>query len=198
VSSLEKPQPTRREVYIEPNQWKEMLKLATDQEEMDFLQTMRETGMRPQEIRIIEAKHYRNGCVTFPIKDSKGKQRSRVVYLNDTARQIIERLCEKHPTGVIFRNGKGNPWNRNSIRLRFKKFKKHLGIPDLCSTAIRHVFTTEALKNEVNPVALAELLGHTSTSMISRHYSHLFQNPEYLKAQATKATRLDASTEHSE
>ena len=142
---------------------------------------------------MVERRHFdeENTRLVFSVNDSKGKQRNRVIYLNETALEIVKRLCKQHSSGPIYRNSRGEPWNRNSIRLRFRKFKTKLGIPDLCSTAIRHVFTTEALKNGVNPVALAELLGHTSTAMISRHYSHLFQNPDYLREQAKKATRRD-------
>jgi integrase len=187
VRNVEKPAAKRRETFITPDQWSDMLSLATDDPERDFLGFMREAGCRVQEIRAIEKRHVSGTMIVFPPSEGK-KKKVRVIYLTGPAKEIVDRLCEKWPTGPIFRNSKGRPWTRNAIRCRFRKFKKKLGIPDLCGTVIRHVFITEALQNGVNPVALAELVGHTDTSMISRHYAHLSRNQEFLLEQAKKAT----------
>lgn len=189
VASVEKPRQTRREVYIVPEQWEQMFALATDDHERDFLAFMRETGCRPQEIRVIEAKHLREGMVIFPPSEAKGKRKARVIYLTDAAKEIVDRLAKINGTGPVFRNRVGKPWTRNSIRCRFRKFKKKLGIPDLCSTVIRHVYITDALQNGVDPVSLAELVGHVDTGMISRHYSHIYKNHAFLKSQAEKAAK---------
>lgn len=187
VRNVEKPAQKRRETYIEPKQWEEMLSLATDDPERDLLGFMRETGCRVQEIRKIEKRHLSGRMVMFPPSEGK-KKRPRVIYLTEAAYVIVQRLAEKYPTGPIFRNRKGEPWTRNAIRCRFRKFKKKLGIPDLCGTVIRHVYTTEALQNGVNPVALAELLGHRDVTTLSRNYAHLFRNADFLLNQAEKAT----------
>jgi integrase len=189
VASVEKPQQTRREVYLTPAQWEQMFKLATDDPERDLLSFLREAGCRPQEIRVIEAKHLMDGMVIFPPSEAKGKRRARVIHLTDKPREIVERLANLHPTGPIFRKRKGDPWTRNAIRCRFRKFKEKLGIPDLCSTVIRHVYITDALQNGVDPVSLAELVGHVDLSMIQRHYSHIYRNHEFLKQQAEKAAK---------
>jgi site-specific recombinase XerD len=43
----------------------------------------------------------------------------------------------------------------------------------------RHSFATEALRSGMNPIQLAQILGHTSLRMIERTYSHLDQTDAY-------------------
>lgn len=186
ISSVEKPTPTPREAFISPDQWNKMMTLVTDDAERDFLTALRETGCRVQEIRRVEARHLVGSTWIFPTSEAKGKRRPRIIYLTDAALEIAKRRGKKFPTGPIFRNRKGTPWTRNAIKCRFRKFKQ-LGIKNLCATVIRHVYTTEALQNGVNPIALAELLGHSDITTLSRNYAHLFKSPQFLREQAEKA-----------
>ena len=52
--------------------------------------------------------------------------------------------------------------------------KVHLG-------AFRKSWATEALKNGVDPVTAAHLLGHRDTSMIARTYAKVQQDPQYMR-----------------
>ena len=47
--------------------------------------------------------------------------------------------------------------------------------------------------NGVGVAEVAELLGHTGTDMVMRHYQHLSQRLEHLRNAAVKATRPNAS-----
>ena len=83
VLAIEKPTPRPREVVISPGQFQQMLRLSSDTHETDLLETLWETGCRPQEIRLVEARHFDepNRRWVFPADESKGKRKSRVVYL---------------------------------------------------------------------------------------------------------------------
>ncbi len=50
----------------------------------------------------------------------------------------------------------------------------------------RHSFITRKLKAGVDPVTLANLVGHANTSMIARVYSHLAKDQEFLLSQLEK------------
>ena len=53
----------------------------------------------------------------------------------------------------------------------------------------RHSFATTALVNGgVDPISLSHLMGHKDTAMVSRIYSHVAKNTDYLRQQAQKAT----------
>ena len=51
----------------------------------------------------------------------------------------------------------------------------------------RHSFVTRALKHGVDPITLANLLGHADPTMIARVYGHLSQDSEYLMKALGKA-----------
>ncbi len=192
ILNAEKPTPTKREVVITQSQFDQMVELATDQHEKDFLTAMWETGCRPQEVRMITAWNFEeeNERWVFETVNSKGKKAQRVVYLTEKALEISKRLAEKNPTGPIFRNSVGKPWTKNAIRCRFRKFEK-LGIEGLCATAIRHSFTNEALARGVDPVTLSVLLGHTDVTTLSRNYAHLTKNPDHMRKSIRKAKGQD-------
>ncbi len=190
VAAVEKPTPNRREVVLSEEEFEEILAKATDQAEKDYLTVQWETGMRPQEIRAIEAKHFeeQHERIVFPPSEAKGRRLPRVIYLNEKALEVVRRLARKHPTGPIFRNGRGKPWTPNSIRCRFRKYKRK----GLCSTVIRHSWATNALARGVDPITVSILLGHTDITTLSRTYAHLAKKPDFLRDAVRKATGEDS------
>jgi integrase len=95
----------------------------------DLLAMAWESGIRPQEIRIVEARHldFENGRIVLPVKESKGKKLPRVVYLTDEALEIASRMAMQHPSGPIFRNSDGAPWTRYAINCAFIRLQIAFG-----------------------------------------------------------------------
>ena len=52
---------------------------------------------------------------------------------------------------------------------------------------LRHSFATDALVSGVGIAQVAELLGHTSTVMVMRHYSHIAGNVAHMREAAMRA-----------
>ena len=150
---------------------------------------MWETGCRPIEARKAEGRFIdlQHNMLIYPESMNKTRKGERVIFLTEKACAICRRLILKHPDGPIFRNQRGKPWNKNSIKCRFTRIGKKLGMPGLCAYGIRHSFATEGLKNGVDSVSLSMLMGHSDVSMIARTYQHLARNPEFLREQARKA-----------
>ena len=123
---LEKPEPQDRDVIISPEEYREILGLVKDGFR-DLLMMAWESGIRPQEIRIVEAKHldFQHGRIVFPVKESKGKKLPRVVYLPDEALMLCRRLAAMHPSGPIFLNADGNPWTRYAINCTSSGSRSH-------------------------------------------------------------------------
>ena len=115
-----------------------------------------------------------------------------MIFLTDVAVEICERLCELHANGPIFRNTRGLPWTKDAIKCRFGRMKEKVRIKGLCAYGIRHSFATEGLKNGVDSLSLATIMGHVDVSMLARTYQHLAKNTEYLHQQARKAKGRDA------
>ena len=73
-------------------------------------------------------------------------------------------------------------------QLRFCRLEKKVGRKYHLG-AFRKGFATEALKNGVDVVGLAHLMGHRDPSMIAKVYGRVEQDPEYMAALAEKAKR---------
>jgi integrase len=161
VAHMQKPTRTRREVALTGEQWQAIHANARDDSFRDFLTILHETGCRPQEARIIEAAHFERQFKRWvlPRELSKGKRHCRIVYLNPTALALTERLAKVHPTGPLFRNTQGRPWDKNSLNCRFRRLRHKLKIPGLCAYAFRHTFATHSLINGVDAQTVAELMG---------------------------------------
>ena len=59
-------------------------------------------------------------------------------------------------------------------------------------SAFRKGYATEALKNGVDTVTVAHLLGHTDASMVSRVYAKVQQDPKFMAEAASRAKGLKA------
>ena len=188
VATIEgKPRKRRREAVLSTEEWKVVRESVTDSHFGDFLDFMWETGCRPLEARRVSAGHVdlRNSVIVFPPSESKGEKHERVIFLSDKALSICRRLMVACPTGSLFRNTQDRAWTKDSINCRFQRISKKLGI-SCCAYALRHSFATEGLKQGMDSLTLAQLMGHSDTSMLSRCYAHLARNPAYLREQAKK------------
>jgi integrase len=103
--------------------------------------------------------------------------------------ELTKRLMAKQPDGPLFRGLRGKrPFTRNGIRCRFKRLRQKLPhLKGLIAYAYRHSFATDALVNGVGIAQVAELLGHTSTEMVMRHYSHIAGKVDHMREAAMKA-----------
>lgn len=173
IAAMPKPTPRIREVFIPADKFADLIEAPKSDEFRDFLRVMLETGARAQEMVRLHSEHYRDGRFTLAIEDSKGKQRSRVIYCPPAAREIVERLIRDNPTGPVFRNTRGQPWDSSSINNQMQTLKRRLGMPKLCATVLRHSFAHYRLTQGQDPVVVAKLMGHVDTKMIAKRYGHL-------------------------
>ena len=180
---IEKPRPTGREMTISQADFDDLLLKATDQQERDLLEYLWETGTRAEEVVKIEARHVNldNACIVLAASEGK-KSLARTIYLTDRSMAIVTRLCHQHPTGPIFLNSRGKPWNKDSMKCRFRKYN----MPGLCATVFRHSWVTRSLLAGIDPVTVGVLAGHKDLTMVAKRYSHLAKHPDYLKDQLTK------------
>ena len=179
IARMEKPRQEVRETVITEEQFQKMLATTSDEQFRDYLLFMYETGCRPQEIRIIEAHHFDGEKIILEKRNSKGKRFCRVIYLTPKALEIVKRSISENPAGPIFRNSKGQPWAKNSVRCRFRVLKRELGIDDLCATVIRHLWATDVLQKGMDTTTASILMGHRDPATLARNYAHLTQNHDY-------------------
>lgn len=186
IARMKKPRAAIRQLFIPSAKWSEIYKAARDEYLRDFLVVMLASGARPQEMFKIEARHFDPGGsrLVFGIPESKGEAASRVIYLPSEALEIVDRLAQRHPQGKLFRNSKGDPWNRNSIKCRFRRLRRVLKEPELTATTLRHSFAHYRLVNGQDSHAVSKLMGHVDGRMLATRYGHLEQNTEAMLGQA--------------
>lgn len=184
VRHIEKPTPSRREQVISPAEY---LKIIGSYKEGDpfreLLEFTWESGARPQESRIVEARHYRadKARLEVPPDEAKGK-RWRVIYLNGKADAIVARLTKRRPTGPIFLNEDGRPWTIFSTNCRFMRLEEKLGVK-YALYAFRHSYCQRLLEAGMDSVTVAALLGHANANMLNKVYSHMDKARDFLADQ---------------
>lgn len=133
----------------------------------------------------------RTGVWQFAEHKTDGKTgECRIVVLTPEMQTMTKRLAQEYPEGPLFRNEDGNPWNTNSIRCRFRRVQKKLGLgDDLVAYLYRHATATDMLEAGTGIAQVAEILGHKSVDMVMRHYSKIRQRRDHLREQIMSARK---------
>jgi integrase len=195
ITKLKRPQQKSRSAYcvITDEQHATLTAEADKRTEKGFLHilvVLRQTGARPGEIRLLEARHYRpdQGAWVIDASERNGNNKlghrgkRRVIYIPPGLIPLVEELNRRYPTGTIFPNEDGTAYSEGAIRYRFHHMKRRLGLPSTISLyGYRHRFATDWLAAGKPVGHLAELLG-TSIAMIQKHYSHLTERASTLRA----------------
>jgi integrase len=189
IAHMEKPPAGKRDTVISKEELNVILSKTADRAFRDLLIVSWETGCRPQESLIVEARHVdlQNARWVFPPKEEKMGRVPRVVYLTETALEITTRLKLQHPEGPILRNTCGRPWTPDAVNCRFTTLERKIG-KRYCLYLFRHTWMNRLLTSGVDALTVAVLAGHSDPSTLAKTYQHLSQNPEYLRTAARRAT----------
>ncbi len=185
LADMPRPRCKVRQDVLPVDVWPKLLKLCTDEPFKYFITVMLATGCRVQDMFKFEAKHFNGHALVLPIEDSKGNRSSNVIYLPKEALSIVKYLAVvENPEGPLFRNSKGEPWNRNSVRMRFRRLKRELKMPGLCATTLRHSFAHYRLTQGQDSLTVSKLLNHADGRMLATRYGHLDQAKDFMLAAA--------------
>jgi integrase/recombinase XerC len=196
------PKEGRGEVaYLLPEQWQQVLETVKAglkdfevEPFLDYITVMRLTGCRPQEIRIVEARHLdvESKEWRFSKQESKGRKVRRTVPVSHPlALQICRKLALRDTGGKLFRNSDGQPWTNFAIACRCKRLSDKLGFK-VFAYAIRHTFASDAIIAGVDLITIARIMGHTDLTMLNRIYQHVMKDRGHIEAAIMKATERAA------
>jgi len=149
----------------------------------EFLLVMLLTGCRPQEARIVEARHinWETGKINFQDGEVPGKEGAREILLLPEAVTILKRCAALHPKGPVLRNNAGRPWNGSALGCRFRRIKKKVSFPVHCYLA-RHTVATTMLEKGASAGAVAAILGHKDATMVLKVYGkHIDKCEQHLR-----------------
>jgi integrase len=178
VKKIKAGRAKRRTRILSPEELAEILGAIRDKAFKRFMQAMLDTGCRPSEVARVKAAHVDLAAGVWRLpehKTAKKTQKHRVVYLTPALVDLSRELMAEQPEGPLFRGPRRNsPFTKQAIRCRFRRLRAKLPYlkPFVCYN-LRHTFATQALVNGVGVAQVAELLGHTSTEMVSQIYGHL-------------------------
>jgi len=191
---FEKPGREPRDCYLFPEQFEQLFAAVQDQPFKDFLVALRHTGCRPLEARSVEASHFRpeERSWILPPELMAGhthKREPRRVRLNDVMLDLTKRLAEANPTGPLFRNTDGKPWNKDSLHCRFWRLQQLKKVPfPVTAYAVRHTFATDCFIRGLEVPEVAALMGHVDYKMLMNIYQHVKKRGDFLDAALVKAT----------
>ena len=179
-----------REYVLQPDEHEKLVAIAKPHF-ADLLKFLKGTGCRPGEAYHAEATHYdrKLGAIIYRWDATEGyihktaqkTGKDRVIYLAPDLVALVQRLCEKNPTGYLFRNRDGGQWTDSAVYLMLKRLRTRLKlISKMIAYSYRHTFATNWLKNGGSIKVLAELMGN-SVAMIEQHYGHLDADRETMR-----------------
>lgn len=134
-----------------------------------------ETGCRVIEGRIVTVEDVDAKAQVIMLREHKTSihtGRPRLIHLNATAMRIVRRQILKYRAGLLFRNQYGRAITASAADDMFWRLGKRLG-KRMTAKGLRHTYATRALLAGEPDTVVAALLGHSSTAMIHRHYSHV-------------------------
>ncbi len=191
LRKLKKPKGRRRQRTVTAEERQQILAAIRDKRFRDFVFAMQETGCRPGEVAAVTAEDVDLDRGIWKLGDHKTEGKTgeaRVVFLTPAMVDLSRKLIDKFPDGPLFRGWGSKPYSVNAVRCRFRRLRAKLPqLKGVVAYCYRHTFCTDALERGVPVADVAELLGHRSTDMVMRHYSHLRDRQAHLRAAATKA-----------
>lgn len=141
------------------------------------------TGCRPMEAARLLATDvdWASGTVTLKHHKMKHKGRKRILYLSGEAIGILKGQSDRYDgKGNLFRGIAGKPFTVHAICCRMIRVSEKIGRP-VTAYGYRHSYATRALAAGIPDAHVAALMGHTSTAMVHRHYSHIGANARLLR-----------------
>jgi integrase len=151
----------------------------------NVLTALHDTGARPCEVLTVTADEFFPEQAVWVLEKHKTAHATggvRVIYLTPRLVELCRELAAKYPEGPLFRRASGKPFPPAYYLARLvRRLRDRLGIRGTIPYGYRHSFATDALANGVPDAQVAELLGHSGTAMLHRHYSHLGAKADALR-----------------
>lgn len=158
-------------------------------------------GARPSQVRSVTAANVSHDFSTWMFTQHKTAGKTKkplVVYLTPCLQALTKILVAAYPSGPLFRNSQGKPWQKDTVVRKFARLRKQLDLPkDLTNYSQRHAFATQCLLAGNSLQTTAVLLGHRDSRMVSQVYAHLDQHHDFLlQAAASVSIKRAEALQH--
>ncbi|MBX9627674.1 MAG: tyrosine-type recombinase/integrase [Gemmataceae bacterium] len=149
------------------------------------LDVLHATGCRPSEAASLTAENtdLTAGVAVLDVHKCDRSGKPRLVFLPPALCDRLRALGRS--PGPLLRTARGNPWTGRTITQAMRKACKAAGVKAI-AYGYRHAYATEALSRGVPDATVAALLGHGSTAVLHKHYSHLTSRADVLRQAAAR------------
>lgn len=188
IQHMRPPSRETSEEFISEEEFTLLRSLAKTVEFRDLVTFAWETGVRPQEARLIEVGDLDavQGIISLPKARSKGGRYARTIYLTPLALEIAKTYAVGRTSGPLFRSPRGRRWQAGNLYQAFRTLSKKTG-KRFKFGHLRKGYATQALINGVDVITLSHLMGHQDTSMLAKHYAKVHKNVKHMAESAIKA-----------
>jgi integrase len=146
------------------------------------------TGARYSELCRADVRDFNPDSASLLVRESKGGK-SRHIPLDDEAAAFLATLAAgRRSNEPLFARADGGRWSKSHQRRPLLEACKAARIePAIGFHVTRHTWASLRIMNGMPLMVAAQVLGHTNTRMIEKHYGHLAQS--YIR-EAVRSTAL--------
>lgn len=152
----------------------------------DLLTVLWETGARPGEVTGLTAElvgRARGGAIPLTEHKTADKGKTRFLVVPEPAMKVLRRRAMTG--GYLFTGSRGGLLTPKAITARMSRLCRKAGVRAI-AYGYWHGYATAALEEGLPDAQVAALLGHSSTAMLHKHYSHLTGQSRVLKDAAAR------------
>ena len=183
IAHFKKPKGGIRQTVIGPEEYQVILGSIRNDSFRDLCIFAWETGARAAECLAIEKRHVdlTGHRIVFPVDEEKMQRALRIIYLTETAEEMVRRLILRHPTGPIFRNSDGRPYTTEAVNCAFIALQMRTGL--------------QAMKEEGFTLTEEEIAQKIATLKPERKWKkrNIRKSPAELREEAMRKLRYAAA-----
>ena len=162
-----------RERFLSHDEMRRLYRILDRHEECrplhaSIVRLLLHTGCRKSEILTLRWSEYREGKLYL----ADSKTGPRIVYLNSSARALVERQPRSGPYVFPSPGDPARPMTKSSSARFWYLVRRRAGIEDVRLHDLRHSFASYAVMQGIPLPTVAKLLGHHKVSMTLR-YAHV-------------------------
>lgn len=174
VKDIEKPAWERREKVLTADELAALLAAAREPFKT-VLWAMAETGCRPSEICGLKVEEcFPDDKVWLVDNKTRGKTGVKKVpiYLAPELVELTKKLIGVRSDGHVFLNRYGDPWPTDTVRCRFVRLRRKLGLSeDVIPYGTHTRFVSDAVNvHKMDSLIVARLVGHSDARMLQKYY----------------------------
>jgi integrase len=153
------------------------------------------TGARYGELCRTDVRDFNPDSASMLVRESKGGKPRHIPLDDEAAAFLASITAGRAPSEPLFVRGDGGRWGKSHQRRPLLEACKAARIePAIGFHVLRHTWASLRIMAGLPLMVAAQVLGHSDTRMVERHYGHLA--PSFVR-DAVRATAMDLGPHHS-